>query len=246
MQHEPIVAPSRRSSSARIWFLIAAVASIVTLAAVAQGWSYQKGLRDAEIRAQAYRFKNVEVALNQPPFNGISTQINVDRWLPEGPRDIVRDPESIALNETITLGLQPLITGTGCSPSNVDSYNVLVDAPGFAVDKIGDAIRSREMLLAPICSLSTNPPPPAPAWRWNLMATVPGNHVITLMLQALDKNESVVDSREVDIPVIVPDPPQPLSVNIGIVGGVVTIATGLIGLWERFRKRPPAETPTLE
>jgi hypothetical protein len=243
MQREPIGAPSRRSSSARVWFLIAAVAAIVTLAAGAQWWSYQQELRNA---AQAYRFKTVEVALTQPPFNGISTQIDGDKWLPDGPKDIVKDPESIALYETITFTLRPLTTGTGCSASNIDSYQVLVDAPGFTVDKIGDAVRSRQMLLAPICDLSAKAPPPAPAWRWNLMANVPGNHVITLVLQALDRNGSVVDSREVDIPVFVPAPPQPLSANIGILGVIVTIATGLIGLWERFRKRSPAETPTLE
>ena len=233
--------PHQRHSSSRTWFVVAAVAAVVTLAAGVQWWSYQ---RDLNAAAQAYRFKTVEIALTQPPFNGISTQIDGNKWLPSGPQDIVRNPESIALYETITLALRPLTTGTGCAPSNIDGYQVLVDAPGFMVDKIGDATRSRQALIAPECNLSPKPPPPAPAWRWNLMATEPGNHVITLVLQALDRDQRVVDSREVDIPVVVPTPPQSLSANIGLMGVIITIASGLIGLWERFRRKPFVMDPT--
>lgn len=235
-----VTAQHPRLPSSRVWFVIAVVAAAVTLVAGAQWWRYESALSDA---ARDYRFNTVEVGLTQPPFDGIVTQIDGDKWLPDGPRDIVRDPESIALYETITLTLKPLTTGSGCSNSPIDSYQVLVDAPGFTVDKIGDATRSRQMLLAPQCDLSSKEPPPAPAWRWNLMANLPGNHVITLVLQAMDKNSHVLDSREVDIPVVVPEPPQPLSANIGLIGAVVTVATGMIGLWERFKRKPPPSTP---
>jgi len=115
----------------------------------------------------------------------------------------VKSPQPIDLYETITLTLQPLTTGAGCSTSAVSSYAVLLDAPGFTVDRIGAAERTREALLAPSCSLAAQAPlAPAP-WRWNLMPTLPGNHVITLVLQALDKHGAVLNTREDDIPVIV-------------------------------------------
>ncbi|MGC1381220.1 MAG: hypothetical protein WA814_09410 [Candidatus Baltobacteraceae bacterium] len=228
--------PRPKAPPSRAWFIVAAVAAIVALGAGALQWvGYQKDLRDA---AQAYRFKHVEVVLNQPPFGGISTQIEGEKWLPSGPSDIVKDPESISLYDTITLKLQPLAMGADCSPSDIAAYQVLLDAPGFTVDKLGDALRSRQTLLAPACSVSRKAPPPAEPWRWNLMATQPGNHVVTLLMQALDKNRTVIDSREVDIPVFVPTPPQTLASNIGLISVLVTIVTALIGLWERFRPKP--------
>ena len=72
------------------------------------------------------------------------------------------------------------------------------------------------------------------------MAVQPGNHVVTLLMEALDKNESVIDSREVDIPVFVPTPPQTLASDIGLISVVVTILTAMIGLWERFRPKSTA------
>ena len=69
------------------------------------------------------------------------------------------------------------------------------------------------------------------------MATQPGDHVITLLLLALDKNRSIIDSREVDIPVSIPQPPS-LSSDIGIISVILTIITGVIGLWEKYRKKP--------
>ncbi len=229
---------SPRRSSSRIWFAIAAIAAIVAGIVGVRWWLYD---RDIQLAAKAYRFNSVEIALTQPPFNDITTQIDGSKWLPNGPQDIVKDPESIALYETITLALRPLTTGTGCSGSTIVAYQVLVDAPGFTVDRIGDAARTRQTLLAPECSLGAKAPPPAPPWRWNLMATEPGNHVITMVLQALDRQQHVVDSREVDIPVFVPTPPEPISSNIGLIGIVVSITTGLVGLWERFRKTPSSE-----
>ena len=154
---------------------------------------------------------------------------------PTGPSDIVKNPKSIALYDTITLKLHALPTGSDCSPSDIVAYEVLVDAPGFTVDKIGDALRSRKTLLASACSLSPKAPPSAEPWRWNLMATTPGNHVVTLLMQALDKNNNVVDSREVDIPVFVPTPPQTLAANIGLISVLVTIVSGMIGLWQRYK-----------
>lgn len=226
--------PNLHARSSRIWFVIAAIAGLIALVAAFQWWKYQADLRAA---AQAYRFNHVEVVLTQPPFNGLSTQIEGDRWLPDGPRDIVKNPESIALWDTITLKLEPLPTGSGCSSSNVAGYEVLVDAPGFTVDKLGDALRSRATLIAPACSLAATAPPAAQPWRWNLMATEPGNHVVTLLMLAVDKKQNVVDSREVDVPVFVPNPPQPIAADIGLMSVIVTIATGTIGLWERLRAK---------
>jgi hypothetical protein len=145
--------------SARVWFIVAAIAASVTIAAGLLQWmTYQRDLKAA---AQAYRFNHVEVVLTQPSFDGISTQIEGDRWLPTGPSDIVKNPDSIALYDTITLKLRALPTGSDCSPSNIVAYQVLVDAPGFTVDKIGDSLRSRKMLLASACSLAAKAPPPA-------------------------------------------------------------------------------------
>lgn len=228
-------APRLKAPPSRVWFIVAAIAAVVTVAAGALQWyTYQKDLNDA---AKAYRFNHVEVVLTQPSFDGISTQIEGDRWLPNGPSDIVKNPESIALYDTITLKLHALPTGSDCSSSNIVAYQVLLDAPGFTVDKIGDALRSRKMLLASACSLSSKAPPAAEPWRWNLMATTPGNHVVTLLMQALDNNKNVIDSREVDIPVFVPTPPQTLAANIGLISVLVTIVTAMIGLWERYRPK---------
>ncbi len=228
---EPVTRP--KAPPSRVWFIVASIAAVVTIAAGVLQWvAYQKDLNAA---AQAYRFNHVEVVLTQPSFDGISTQIEGDRWLPTGPSDIVKNPKSIALYDTITLKLHALPTGSDCSPSDIVAYEVLVDAPGFTVDKIGDALRSRKTLLASACSLSPKAPPSAEPWRWNLMATTPGNHVVTLLMQALDKNNNVVDSREVDIPVFVPTPPQTLAANIGLISVLVTIVSGMIGLWQRYK-----------
>ena len=225
-----------KAPPSRAWFIVAAVAAFVALSAGVLQWvNYQKDLKNA---AQAYRFSHVEVVLNQPAFQGLTTQIEGDKWLPSGPTDIVKNPESISLYDTITLKLKPLATGADCSPSDVVSYQVLLDAPGFTVDKIGETVRSRQMVLAPACSLAKKAPPPAEPWRWNLMATQSGNHVVTLLMQALDKSGTVIDSREVDIPIFVPTPPQGLGASVGLISVLVTILTALIGLWERFRGKP--------
>lgn len=231
------VTPHARSS-ARIWFAIAIIAAMVAAAVGVQWWNYER-----QIKLAAIRFNSVELALTQPPFDDITTQIDSQTFLPDGPRDVLQHPEAIALYETITLGLRPLATGTSCASSNIDAYQISVDAPGFTVDKIGDAIRSRQALLAQACSLGAKAPPPTPAWRWNLMATRPGNHVITLVFQALDKQQHVVDSRVVDIPIVVPAPPEGLSANIALIGVVISITTGLVGLWERLRSRPSSAPP---
>jgi hypothetical protein len=198
-------------------------------------WLGYERLREAN---QAYRFTHADIVLTQPPFNSISTQIRVDKWLPDGPQDIIKDPAPIALYDTIRLTLQPLSTGSQCSPSNIVSYEVLADAPGFTIDRIGDALRPRAAVLAPACSLAAKAPPAAAPWRWNLMAIQPGNHVVTLLLLALDKNHNVVDSREADIPLFVPSAPQSFAANVGLVSVFITIVTALIGLWERFRPKP--------
>jgi hypothetical protein len=221
--------------TARTWFAITAIAASFALAGGWNWWTYQQKLQAA---AKAYRFKHVEISLTQPPFRGLSTQIGGQKWLTDGPQDIVSDPQPIALNETISLELTPLTTGTSCSPSDITAYEVDVNAPGFTVDGIGDALKSRPALIAPACSLSQTPPPPVPPWRWNLLADQPGDQVITLVLQALDKNGQVVELREVDIPVFVPTPPEPASGYIGAAGVVISILATCIGLWEKFRRKP--------
>lgn len=235
-----VAAAHPKARSSRVWFLAAAVAALVAIVAWWQWWSYQNDLQAA---AKAYRFKYVEVVLTQPPFEGIATQIEGDKWLADGPRDIVREPDPIALYDTITLKLEPLTTGTQCAPSNILTYDVVVDAPGFTVDNLGNAARSRADLLAPACSLAAKPPPSPAPWRWNLMATRPGNHVVTMLLTALDKNQNIVDSREVDIPVFVPSPPLTLAAVIGLVSTAATIVATLIGLWQRFRPKSALNDP---
>ena len=223
-----------------VWFIAAGVAAMI---AVIAGSLWYKNASELDAAAQAYRFKTVEVNLTQPPFDGISTQIAGYRWLSTGPLDIVKSPQPIDLYETITLTLQPLTTGSGCSTSAVSSYAVLLDAPGFTVDRIGAAERTREALLAPSCSLAAQAPPAPAPWRWNLMPTLPGNHVITLVLQSLDKHGAVLNTREDDIPVIVLGQTNSLSAYIGIAGGLVAIVTGLLGVWEKFRGTPAPPPP---
>ena len=80
-----------RPRTARLWFVAAAIAGVISVFAIVQG----KTFREAQLANQAYRFSNADIVLAR--FNSISTQIEVDKWLPQGPRDIVKDPEPIAL-----------------------------------------------------------------------------------------------------------------------------------------------------
>jgi hypothetical protein len=215
--------------SSRMWFIVASLAAVITAIAWGHWWQYQ---RESRAAAQALAFNKVEIQLTQPAFAGITAQIDGLKYSLAEQKDIVKQPDSIKLDETISFSLRPLATGAGCSPSNIDNYRVVLDAPAFTVDPIGDGSRSRGFLIAASCDLSPQPPPVPAPWRWNLLATRAGNHLITLSLQALDKNGQVVESRVVDIPVTILAQPQSLSTVIGVFGGVVAIVTGLIGLWK--------------
>jgi hypothetical protein len=60
-----------------------------------------------------------------------SAQIDGLKYSLAEQKDIVKQPDSIKLDETISLSLRPLATGAGCSPSNVDNYRVVLDAPAI-------------------------------------------------------------------------------------------------------------------
>jgi hypothetical protein len=233
----PHVTFRRRGSASQRWSYVALIALFIALAAAARWAIYEYDLKQAQ---QAYKtnFKTtVETQLTQP-FYGISVQIDLLKWFSGGYQDIVESASSVALNETISLTLQPQSTGNDCSSSNIDEYEVLLDAPGFATEIIGDSVRSRQALLAPVCSVSKEAPPAAPPWRWNLTASQPGDHVITVLFEALDKNKQLVESRVINIPVSVPAPPESFSAYVGIGSGIVTILATLFGFWESLRNKP--------
>jgi hypothetical protein len=219
------------------WSYVALIGLFIALAAAARWGIYEYDLKQAQ---QAYRKnfnRTVETQLTQP-FYGISAQIDLLRWFSGGYQHIVESASSVALNETISLTLQPQSTGDDCSPSKIYEYEVSLDAPGFTFEIIGDPVRSRQALLAPVCSVSKEAPPLAPPWRWNLTASEPGDHVITVLFQALDKNKQLVESRVIDIPVSVPAPPESFSAYVGVGGGIVTILATLFGFWENLRDKP--------
>jgi hypothetical protein len=233
----PHVTVHRDDPASQRWVFVALVALFIAIAAAARWVTYEYDLNQAQ---QAYR-KNfrttVETQLTQP-FYGISAQIDLQKWFSGGSQDIVESANLVALNETISLTLQPQSTGNDCSSSNINEYKVVLDAPGFMTDIIGDSVRSRQALLAPVCSVSKEAPPTASPWRWNLTANQPGDHVITVLFQALDKNSQLVESRVINIPVSVPTPPESISAYIGIGSGIITILAALFGFWEKLRSKP--------
>ena len=190
------------------------VAAVMAAVAWVHWWQYQRASRAA---AQALAFNKVEIQLTQPAFGGVATQIDAQKYSLSEPRDIVKQPDSIKLDETISLTLRPLATSGGCAPSDIDKITVALDAPAFTISPVGDASRSRSVLLASSCDgfAAASPPAPAP-WRWNLLATSAGNHLITLSMQALDKNGRAADSRIIDIPVTILAQPESLSTAIGV------------------------------
>ncbi|MBV8067407.1 MAG: hypothetical protein JO113_05495 [Candidatus Eremiobacteraeota bacterium] len=238
MNASPHPAPRSRS---RLWFILAGIAAIVAIVSGIQWWNYEQ---DQANGAQLYHFQQAEDRLTRPPFDDITASIEVDKYRasPDA-EDIVKTKGSIGLYETTTFKLKPLLTGGSgaCSASNVYGYEVLVDAPGFTVDRIGDAFRSRQALLASACSLSPKAPPTAAPWVWNVMPTRPGTHVVTLLLLAVNKHRDVVDSNEIDIPVYVQTPPEPLSADIGVIAVIVGIVTSVIGLWQHLRRKPQTD-----
>jgi hypothetical protein len=232
---------SVRSRSSRKWFIVAVLAAVMAAVAWVHWWQYQRASRAA---AQALAFNKVEIQLTQPAFGGVATQIDAQKYSLSEPRDIVKQPDSIKLDETISLTLRPLATSGGCAPSDIDKITVALDAPAFTISPVGDASRSRSVLLASSCDLSPQPPPAPAPWRWNLLATSAGNHLITLSMQALDKNGRAADSRIIDIPVTILAQPESLSTAVGVLGGLVALLTGLIGVWQQFSIRSDNQPAT--
>jgi hypothetical protein len=226
-----------RNSASRWLAYLAIFALFIALAAGARWAIYEYDLYSAQ-RAYAENFNtNVEPVFRQPLY-GISAEIDLQKWFSGGAEDIVTKADLVALNETISLTLQPQSTGYDCGASNIAQYQVLLDAPGFTTEIIGASIRSRQALIDPVCSVSKVPPPAPPSWRWNLTATQPGDHVITILFEAIDKNQQLYQSRLVDIPVTIPQPPESFSAYVGIGSGFVTILAGLFSLWTSCQTRP--------
>lgn len=228
---------SARASAPRAekkWGLIAIVALLITAAAWGQRWRYYSSSKNA---AQASRFTKIESDLNQPAFAGISTEIHGLKYAVSGTQDVVHQLDAVKLDETIAFSLTPLDTGTDCSASDTQGIKVSLDAPAFTVHLIGDEIRSRQSLVANTCDLSTKAPLSPPPWRWNVVPTEAGHHLITLSLQALDKAGHELNSRSVDIPITVLAPEESLTTVVGTVGGVIAVISGLISLWGQFGKK---------
>jgi hypothetical protein len=234
----PHVTLHRADSASQRWSYVALIALFIALAAAARWGIYDYNLRQAQ-QAYSKNFKNtVETQLTQP-FYGISAQIDLQKWFSGGSQDIVGSANLVALNETISLTLLPQSTGSDCSSSsNINEYEVVLDAPGFTFEIIGDSVRSRQALLAPVCSVSKEAPPAAPPWRWNLTANQSGDHVITVLFEALDKNKQLVESRVINIPVSVPAPPESFSAYVGVGSGIVAILATLFKVWESLRGKP--------
>jgi hypothetical protein len=220
--------------AAKKWGLIAIVALLITAAAWGQRWHYYSSSKKA---AQASRFAKIESDLNQPAFAGISTEIHGLKYVVSGTQDVVLQLDAVKLDETIAFSLTPLDTITDCSASDTEGIKVSLDAPAFTVHPIGDGIRSRDSLVANSCDLSAKAPPSPPPWRWNVVPTEAGHHLITLSLQAFDKSGHELNSRSVDIPMTILAPEESLSTVIGTVGGAIAVITGLISLWGQFGKR---------
>jgi hypothetical protein len=218
----------------KIWGLIALVALLITVAAWGQRWRYYSSSKNA---AQASRFAKIESDLNQPAFAGISTEIHGLKYVVSGTQDVVHQLDAVKLDETIAFSLTPLDTITDCSASDTEGIKVSLDAPAFTVHPIGDGIRSRQTLVANSCDLSAKTPLSPPPWRWNVVPTEAGHHLITLSLQALDKSGRELNSRSIDIPMTVLAPEESLTTVIGTVGGVIAVITGLISLWGQFEKK---------
>jgi hypothetical protein len=218
----------------RKWGLIALIALLITAAAWGQRWRYYSSSKNA---AQASRFAKIESDLNQPAFTGISTEIHGLKYAVSGAQDVVHQLDAVKLDETIAFSLTPLDTIADCSANETEVIKVTLDAPAFTVHPIGEGTRSRQTLVANSCDLSPKAPLSPPPWRWNVVPTEAGHHLITLSLQAFDKSGRELNSRSIDIPMTVLAPEESMTTVIGTVGGVIAIITGLIGLWGQFGKQ---------
>ena len=222
-----------RQWAGRKWGLVTIIVLLISAVAWGERWSYYRTSRSA---AQALQFQTIESKLNQPAFSGISTEIHGYKYANGATQDIVAALDAVKLNETIAFSLTPLGTSADCSISDTESIVVTLIAPAFTVTPIGSGNRSRQELIAKSCDLSAKEPPVPPPWRWNIVPIQAGHHLITLSLQALDKDGREVASKPVDIPVTVVAPETSMSTFIGTVGAIIGVITGLFSLWGQFGK----------
>jgi hypothetical protein len=207
----------------------------VTVIAWVEHWSYSRASQKAE---QAVQFQKLEADLNQFPFSGISTDVHGYKYSNGVQQDVVSQLDAIKLNETIAFSLTPVGTIADCAVTETTTIAVTLIAPAFTVTPIGNGAHPRKELIAPSCDLSSKDPPPVPAWRWNIVPTQAGHHLITLTLQALDKTGQELAFKPIDIPVTIVAPETSFSTEIGTIGAIIGVITGLFGLWGQLGKRP--------
>jgi hypothetical protein len=226
-----------RQWAGRKWGLITIVVLLISAIAWGERYSYYRSSKNA---AQAKQFQQLETNLNNPAFSGISTEIHGLKYVNGGPHDVVAALDAVKLNETIAFSLAPIGTIADCSVSDTETIIVTLLAPAFTVTPIGNGSRSRKELIANSCDLSAKEPPPPTPWRWNIVPIQAGHHLITLSLQALDKDGQQVAFQPFDIPVTVVAPETSLATYIGTVGTIIGVITGLFSLWGQFGKRQSA------
>jgi hypothetical protein len=223
-----------RHWAGRKWGLITIIVLLISAVAWGERWSYYRSSKSA---AQAQQFQKLETDLNQPAFSGISTDVHGYKYSNGEKQDVVATLDAVKLNETIAFSLTPAGTIGDCSASNTETIIVTLIAPAFTITPIGSGSRSRKELIAKSCDLSAKEPPAPPPWRWNIVPIQAGHHLITLSLQALDKDGQEVAFKPFDIPVTVVAPETSLATYVGTVGTIIGVITGLFSLWGQFGKR---------
>jgi hypothetical protein len=223
-----------RQWAGRKWGLVTIIVLLISAGAWGERWSYYRSSQNA---AQAVQFRNLETALNQPPFSGISTDVHGYKFSNGERQDVVATLDAIKLNETIAFSLTPVGTIADCSATDAATIVVTLLAPAFTVTPIGNGIHSRKELIAPSCDVSAKDSPVVPAWRWNIVPIQAGHHLITLSLQALDEHGQELAFKPIDIPVTVIAAETSLSTVIGTVGAIVGVITGIFSLWGQFGKQ---------
>jgi hypothetical protein len=223
-----------RQWAGRKWGLVTIVVLLISAVAWGERYSYYRSSKNA---AQAQQFQKLETHLNQPPFSGISTDIHGYKYSNGEQQDVLAALDAVKLNETIAFSLTPVGTIADCSISNTEAIIVTLIAPAFTITPIGSASRSRKELIANSCDLSTQQPPAPTPWRWSIVPTQAGHHLITLSFQALDKDGQQVAFEPFDIPITVVAPETSLATYIGTVGTIIGVITGLFSLWGQFGKR---------
>jgi hypothetical protein len=223
-----------RQWAGRKWGLVTIVVLLISAVAWGERYSYYRSSKRA---AQAQQFQQLETHLNNPAFSGISTEIKGLKYVNGAPQDVVATLDAVKLNETIAFSLAPMGTIADCSISDTETIIVTLLAPAFTVTPIGSGSRSRKELIANSCDLSAKEPTAPTPWRWNIVPTQAGHHLITLSLQALDKDGHEVAFKPFDIPVTVVAPETSLATYVATVGTIIGVITGLFSLSGQFRKR---------